>query len=323
MTENNAKIDQSSTSEERVTSEKPALPRVDSKRVIELAKEFEIKAKTVTEESPVSPKQKKKTVGLGTKIKHVFQFWKKQDEVNRRTLHESRSFENLNSNGDPSPRDLSPEGTPPPSPSTAAKLSRTRSSTVGQSDQPSGSKADLPADLRTPASPKTKRKRGVSEGKSKTKKDVNKHAADSKAEDTDTTGEQQSQSSHSKSRKHRVVSMRVHPTNNNTTEAIALEHQRATSASSRMELQLDQLKLSQTDPSLLSPTHSISPKSTANTDRSSRSRSYDTTPPTSPKSDGQSPPAESVLSSESSDDEDDDNNVEKEEAGSVVKWIKK
>lgn len=322
MTENNAKIDQSSTSEEKVKNEKPALPRADSKRVIELAKEFEIKAKTVTEESPVSPKQKKKTVGLGTKIKHVFQFWKKQDEVNRRTLYESRSFENLNSIGDPSPRDAlsSPENTPPPSPSAAVKLSRTRSSTVGQSDQPSASKADLPADLRTSASPKTKRKRGASEGKSKNKKDIHKHANDSKTEDTDTTGEQPSQS---KSRKHRVVSMRVHSTNNNTAEAIALEHQRATSVSSRMELQLDQLKLSNTDPSLLTPNSSISPKSTVHTDRSSRSRSYETSPPTSPKSDDQSPLGEGVLSSESSDDDDEENNVEKEDAGSVVKWIKK
>jgi hypothetical protein len=319
MTENNSKIDASSTSEgEKVNSDRPPLPRADSKRVIDLAKEFEFKAKTVTEESPVSPKQKKKThVGLGTKIKHVFQFWKKQDEINKRPLHESRSYENLNSNGDlTSPRDLSPEGTPPPSPSSATKLSRTRSSTVGQSDQPSASKADLPPDLRTSASPKAKRKRGVSEGKSKNKKDVHKNA-DGKTEDTDTAGEHQS--GQSKTRKHRVVSMRVQSNSGNTAEAIALEHQRAASVSSRMELQLDQLRGSPSDPSLSPMT--LSPKSNLNTDRSSRSRGYETSPPTSPKSVDQSPHGESVLSSESS-DEDDDNNVEKDE-GSVVKWIKK
>lgn len=316
MTENNSKIDSIAPSEgEKVTSDRPPLPRADSKRVIDLAKEFEIKAKTVAEEGTVSPKQKKKTVGLGTKIKHVFQFWKKQDEINKKTSHEPQ----LNSNGDPiSPRDLSPEGTPPPSPSTATKLSRTRSSTVGQADQPNTSKADLSPDLRPSLSPKGKRKRGVSDGKPKNKKDAHKHAADSKTEDTETTGDHAS--GQPKTRKHRVVSMRVQSTNGNTAEAIALEHQRAASVSSRMELQLDQIKSSPTDPTLQSPT-SLSPKSNMNTDRSSRSRSYETSPPTSPKSD-QSPHGESVLSSESS-DEDDENNVERDEEGSVVKWIKK
>lgn len=141
-----------------------------------------------------------------------------RDEINKRTSQESRSHENLNSNRDPtSPRDLSPEGTHPPSPSASTKLSRTLSSTVGQANHPGASKADLPPNLRTSASPKTKLKRGVSNGKPKNKKDVHKHAADGKAEDTDTAGEHQS-GHQSKTQKHKVVSMRVQSTNGNTAE---------------------------------------------------------------------------------------------------------
>ena len=325
MTENNSKSDHSSTSEERVKNDRPALPRADSKRVIELAKEFEIKAKTV-EESPVSPKQKKKTAGLGTKLKHVFQFWKKQDEINKKTLYESRSLDNLHSEADlgSSPRELSNEGSPPPLPGPAATIPRTRSSTVGHADQPSPTKANL-SDLRASASPKVKRKRGISEGKPKNKKDGNKHATDSKAVDTNSTGEQLSPNTQSKARK-RITSMRVQSTGgHNNAEFVALEHQRAASSSSRMELKLDQLKpSSDNDTSFQQSNASLSPKGNLNSDRRSRSRSHDSTPPTSPKSVDQSPAAENVLTSESSDDDDDDDrNVEKEDAGSVVKWIKK